>query len=317
MNLPPSLPMAPCCAAILSANTARAKSDDENGKTDDDKKPSVLLIHCKDPRAAEKAFADKLALAEGVFVARDLINEPANALGPVEFADRAGELAALGVEVEILEPEALEKLGMGALLGVAQGSVRPARVVVMQWHGAKSKRSQARLHHRQGRRVRQRRPLDEARRRHGRHEGRHGRSRLRRRVDARARRAQSGGECRRHHRHRREHGVGRRPAPRRHRHVDVRPDHRSAQHRRRRPPRAGGYHVVRAGPLQAAPDGRSRDAHRRHHGRARQGIRRPLLQRRQARRRSRRRGPRDRREGVADAAPQGLRQDARQSATPT
>ena len=90
---------------------------------------------------AEKAFADKLALAEGVFFARDLVNEPANALGPVEFADRAGDLAALGVEVEVLEPEALEKLGMGALLGVAQGSVRPARVVVMQWHGAKSKRA--------------------------------------------------------------------------------------------------------------------------------------------------------------------------------
>jgi leucyl aminopeptidase len=117
------------------------KPDDDNGKTDNDKKPSVLLIHCKDPRAAEKAFADKLAIAEGVFVARDLVNEPANALGPVEFADRAGELASLGVEVEILEPEALEKLGMGALLGVAQGSVRPARVVVMQWHGAKSKRT--------------------------------------------------------------------------------------------------------------------------------------------------------------------------------
>jgi leucyl aminopeptidase len=117
------------------------KSDDDNGKADSGEKPSVLLIHCKDPRAAEKAFTDKLAVAEGVFVARDLVNEPANALGPVEFAARAGELEALGVEVEILEPEALEKLGMGALLGVAQGSVRPARVVVMQWHGAKSKRS--------------------------------------------------------------------------------------------------------------------------------------------------------------------------------
>ena len=101
----------------------------------------VLAVHCKDPRAAEKAFADKLAVAEGVFAARDLVNEPANALGPVEFAAQASELAALGVEVEVLEPEALEKLGMGALLGVAQGSVRPARVVVMQWHGAKSKRT--------------------------------------------------------------------------------------------------------------------------------------------------------------------------------
>ena len=117
------------------------KSDDDNGKGDVDKKSSVLLIHCKDARAAEKAFADKLAVAEGVFIARDLVNEPANALGPVEFAEQASALSELGVEVEVLEPEALEKLGMGALLGVAQGSVRPARVVVMQWHGAKSKRS--------------------------------------------------------------------------------------------------------------------------------------------------------------------------------
>jgi leucyl aminopeptidase len=117
------------------------KSDDDNGKGDGDKKPAVLLIHCKDPAAAEKAFADKLAVAEGVFLARDLVNEPANALGPVEFAERASALADVGVEVEILEPDALEKLGMGALLGVAQGSVRPARVVVMQWHGAKSKRA--------------------------------------------------------------------------------------------------------------------------------------------------------------------------------
>ena len=134
--------------------------DDDNGKGDADKKPSVLLIHCKDRRAAERSFADKLAIAEGVFVARDLVNEPANALGPVEFAD-AQRAWSLGVEVEILELEALEKLGMGALLGVAQGSVRPARVVVMQWHGAKSKRSKPVCIHRQGRRLRQRRPLDE------------------------------------------------------------------------------------------------------------------------------------------------------------
>ena len=132
--------------ALLRSYTFRKyrttrKPDDENGKPDTEKKPTVLLVHCKDPRAAEKAFADKLAVAEGVFIARDLINEPANALGPVEFAARASELADLGVEIDVLEPEAMEKLGMGALLGVAQGSVRPARVVVMQWHGAKSKRA--------------------------------------------------------------------------------------------------------------------------------------------------------------------------------
>src|SRR5690606_27217405 len=119
----------------------RPPRDNNNGEPEPEEKPSVLYIHCKDPRAAEKAFADKLAVAEGVFAARDLINEPANALGPVEFAARAEELSSLGGEVEVLEPDALEKLGMGALLGVAQGSTRPARVVVMQWNGAKSKRT--------------------------------------------------------------------------------------------------------------------------------------------------------------------------------
>lgn len=119
----------------------RPARENNNGEAEPEEKSSILYIHCKNPRDAEKAFADKLAVAEGVFAARDLINEPANALGPVEFAARAEELSSLGVEVEVLDPEALEKLGMGALLGVAQGSTRPARVVVMQWHGAKSKRA--------------------------------------------------------------------------------------------------------------------------------------------------------------------------------
>src|SRR5262249_22680639 len=69
------------------------------------------------------------------------VNEPANALGPVEFADRVKELERVGLEVEIFDVEALTELKMNTLLSVAQGSVRPARVAVMQWHGAKSKRA--------------------------------------------------------------------------------------------------------------------------------------------------------------------------------
>jgi leucyl aminopeptidase len=99
--------------------------------------PSALTItlHVADPAAAELAIADRGATVAGTLLARDLINEPANVLGPVEFAARAAELADLGVDIEILEPEALEKLGMGSLLCVAQGSDRPARLVVMQWRG--------------------------------------------------------------------------------------------------------------------------------------------------------------------------------------
>jgi leucyl aminopeptidase len=100
-----------------------------------------LVIHTEDPEATRTAFARRSALASGVFLARDLVNEPANVLGPVEFADRLRDLAKWGVEVEILDIDALKALKMNALLAVGQGSVRPPRVAVMQWHGAKSKRA--------------------------------------------------------------------------------------------------------------------------------------------------------------------------------
>ncbi|MHA6691986.1 leucyl aminopeptidase [Devosia sp. A449] len=98
----------------------------------------TVTLHVADPAAAELAIADRGATVAGTLLARDLINEPANVLGPVEFAARAAELAKLGVEIEILEPEALEQLGMASLLCVAQGSDRPARLVVMQWRGGKA-----------------------------------------------------------------------------------------------------------------------------------------------------------------------------------
>ncbi|MBN8908542.1 MAG: leucyl aminopeptidase, partial [Rhodospirillales bacterium] len=71
--------------------------------------------------------------------ARDLVNEPANVLGPVDFAERVKALEQLGVEVEILAEKEMKKLGMGSLLGVAQGSPRGARLVVMRWNGGKAK----------------------------------------------------------------------------------------------------------------------------------------------------------------------------------
>src|SRR5216684_3523348 len=70
-------------------------------------------------------------------MARELVNEPPNVLFPVEFARRAGQLRKLGVIVEVLDVKAMTKLGMGALLGVAQGSTQPGRVVIMRWNGGK------------------------------------------------------------------------------------------------------------------------------------------------------------------------------------
>jgi leucyl aminopeptidase len=119
--------------------TQKRSRDNENDTPGDGLQR--LVIHTEDPRAALAAFARRSAVASGVFLARDLVNEPANVLGPVEFADRMQDLSKVGVEVEILDVEALKSLKMNALLAVGQGSVRPPRVAVMQWHGAKSKRA--------------------------------------------------------------------------------------------------------------------------------------------------------------------------------
>ncbi|MDA7792387.1 leucyl aminopeptidase [bacterium] len=78
---------------------------------------------------------DRDALFDGVALARDLIFEPANKLYPVAFAERCEALSALGLEVEVLDEPAMQKLGMGALLGVGQGSRRDSRLVVMNWRG--------------------------------------------------------------------------------------------------------------------------------------------------------------------------------------
>jgi leucyl aminopeptidase len=76
------------------------------------------------------------AVANGVFVTRDLVSEPPNVLNPAEMAERCRTLTSLGLKVDVLGPKEMTKLGFGALLGVAQGSVNEPRVVVLHWHGA-------------------------------------------------------------------------------------------------------------------------------------------------------------------------------------
>lgn len=84
---------------------------------------------------ARRTFSPLARVADGVCLARDLVNEPANILYPAEFAARAQDLSELGVKIEILGEKEMEKLGMGALLGVGQGSIRESQLVVMQWLG--------------------------------------------------------------------------------------------------------------------------------------------------------------------------------------
>jgi leucyl aminopeptidase len=130
--------------ALLRSYTFRkyvTRSSEENGEKEPRDGLRKLVIHCAKPDAANKAFLSRKALAEGVFLARDLVNEPANMLGPEEFAERVRDLTGSGLEVEILAPDDLKALKMHALLAVGQGSVRGSRVAVLQWNGAKTKRA--------------------------------------------------------------------------------------------------------------------------------------------------------------------------------
>ncbi len=120
----------------------RAYSFDKyKGEDDDNPGAAVatLTIAVEDAARVRKAWTGRLAVAEGVHLARDVVNEPANVLGPVEFADRIKALEAHGLAVEVLTEKDLRKLGMGAYLGVSQGSPRPPRLVVMRWDGGKPK----------------------------------------------------------------------------------------------------------------------------------------------------------------------------------
>lgn len=102
-------------------------------------KPSlqVLKVAVAKPATARKAFGPLDKVADGVFLARDLVWEPPNKLYPEAFAKECRKLSALGLNVTVLDEGQMRKLGMGALLGVGQGSTRNSQLVVMEWKGGK------------------------------------------------------------------------------------------------------------------------------------------------------------------------------------
>jgi leucyl aminopeptidase len=78
------------------------------------------------------------ALEEGTFFARDLVSEPGNILHPDEYAKRINSLKKFGLKITLYDEKKLKKLGMNALLGVGQGSIRGSYLVTMEWNGAKN-----------------------------------------------------------------------------------------------------------------------------------------------------------------------------------
>jgi len=128
-------------AAVASGVRLRAYKFDRYKTKKKDGEDAALradvVLAVADVPAARKAFVPDAHIVDGVVMARELVNEPPNILYPEEFARRASQLRKLGVVVEILDVKAMTKLGMGALLGVAQGSTRPGRTVIMRWNGGK------------------------------------------------------------------------------------------------------------------------------------------------------------------------------------
>ncbi|HEX8126136.1 MAG TPA: leucyl aminopeptidase [Allosphingosinicella sp.] len=96
----------------------------------------IVVVGGGDPASA---WSDRAALLDGLAFTRELVTEPANILYPESFVERCRErLEPLGVEFEVLGEDEMRALGMGALLGVAQGSVKPPRLLAMRWNGAAS-----------------------------------------------------------------------------------------------------------------------------------------------------------------------------------
>lgn len=129
-------------AAVLDfAMGARLRSwrhDAYRTKLNESQKISLQNIDIASPFGDLSArFAPLAAVADGVALTQDLVAEPANILYPESFVERCQHLRELGVEIDVLDERQMKALGMGALLGVAQGSVKPPRLLVMRWSGGK------------------------------------------------------------------------------------------------------------------------------------------------------------------------------------
>jgi len=107
-------------------------------KTRNEKRLININVCGKKNNTASKDQLKFRALEEGTFYARDLVSEPGNVLHPDEYAKRIKSLKKYGLKINIYDQKKLKKLGMNALLGVGQGSIRGSYLVTMEWKGLKN-----------------------------------------------------------------------------------------------------------------------------------------------------------------------------------
>jgi leucyl aminopeptidase len=124
-------------AVLLGARLRAWRYDLYRTTQTDEQKPTLGTIRVVGaPAGAEGAWAAEAALAEGIEFTRELVTEPANVIYPESFVARCQErLAGTGIEITVLGEDEMRALGMGALLGVSQGSPRAAQLIAMKWNG--------------------------------------------------------------------------------------------------------------------------------------------------------------------------------------
>ena len=127
-------------AVLLGARLRGWRQDGYRTTLKDEQKRSLnRIVVVGAPAGTDAAWADAAALAEGVEFTRELVTEPANVLYPESFVARCQErLANTGLELTVLGKAEMTALGMGALLGVSQGSAREPRLLAMVWNGGKA-----------------------------------------------------------------------------------------------------------------------------------------------------------------------------------
>ena len=132
-----ALNAAEAAAVLLGARLRGWRYDTYKTKLTDEQKVSLIdIVAIGAPEGTQAVWTIEAALAEGVEFTRELVTEPANVIYPESFVERCQKrFAGTGVDVVVLDKAELEALGMGALLGVAQGSVREARVLALRWRG--------------------------------------------------------------------------------------------------------------------------------------------------------------------------------------
>ncbi len=128
----------------LGAALRSWRHDRYRTKLKDKQKPSLNeVVIVGGSGEAEQRFKTRWApVVAGVSLTRELVTEPANIIYPESFVERVrASLENSGVEVDVLDRAQMESLGMGALLGVAQGSAREGRLMVLRWNGAGDSRA--------------------------------------------------------------------------------------------------------------------------------------------------------------------------------